>query len=67
MTQRRKARNVREWEGVVGERNELDEVRAFVMWGVGAPPERAAVPEEAERPGKPASQVAMRIGRVPRP
>jgi hypothetical protein len=65
MTQRRRAEadDVRDWEGVVAEANELDEVRSWVVWGLGADKETAAEPERAERPGEPGTDIA---GRWPR-
>jgi hypothetical protein len=63
MTQRRRAGSdeLRDWDGVVAEANELDEVRAWVVWGLGAEAETAAEPERAERPGEPGTDVAWKM------
>jgi hypothetical protein len=62
MTKRRaEALDVRPWDGVVAEANELGEVRTWVLWGTGAPPERAAEPEQDERPGEPGTDIAREI------
>ncbi len=64
MTKKRRAEadDVRSWDRGVAEANELNEVRAWVVWGVGAPPERAAEPEEAEaRAGEPGSDIAHQM------
>jgi hypothetical protein len=59
---RAEANDVRAWNGEVAEANELGEDRAWVVWGVGPPPERAAEREAAEeRPGEPGSDIARRI------
>ena len=65
MSQRRKAEapGVRPWDGVVAEANELDDVRHWVVWGTGPPPERAAERERAERPGEPGNDIAWTIAR----
>ena len=64
MSQRRRAEapDVRAWDGVVAERNELDEIRTWVVWGDGPSAERSAEPERAdERPGEPGNDIARRI------
>jgi hypothetical protein len=59
VTKRRaEAAEARQWDGDVAAANELDEVRTWVVWGDGVPPEQAAVPETEERPGRPAGDVA---------
>jgi hypothetical protein len=59
---RAEAGDVRAWDRGVAERNELDEVRTWVVWGEGALRERAAEPERAaERPGRPGNDIARRI------
>lgn len=63
MTQRRKAEasGVRPWDRGVAEANDLDTLRTWVVWGAGAPPERAAAPETQERPGEPGDDIAWKI------
>ncbi len=63
MSQRRKAeaRDVRAWIDTTAAANELDERRAWVVWGIGAPPERSAEPERDERPGDPGNDIAREI------
>src|SRR5205823_9009487 len=65
MTNRRaEAEGVRDWDKGVAERNELDEHRAWVVWGVGATDERAADPDRAaELPGEPGNDIATEIAR----
>jgi hypothetical protein len=65
MTNRRaEAEDVRAWDKGVAERNELDENRAWVVWGVGATDERAADPDRAaELPGEPGNDIATEIAR----
>ena len=67
MTQRRKseAPGLRRWEGDVAAANELDEVRDWVVWGIGPPAERAAEdPLDADpRPGEPGNDLAEAIAR----
>lgn len=65
MTKRKaEARDVRTWEGAVAEANELDEVRAWVVWGDGPDPERAAEPDRDERPGEPGNDIAREIAKT---
>jgi hypothetical protein len=59
---RAEARDTREWQKDVAAANELEEVRTWVVWGVSAPPKRAA--EERERPGRPGDEVARGIART---
>ena len=59
------ARDVREWQahGEVAAANELDKVRTWVVWGVGADPSnpaRAAAPLEPPR-GRPGNDIARTI------
>jgi hypothetical protein len=66
MTQRRRAeaRDVRPWDGVVAADSDLDEVRTWVVWGVGADPatpERAASLEDEEPVGRPGNDIAATI------
>ena len=66
MGQRRRAeaRGVRQWDGDVAAANELDEVRTWVVWGLGADPsvpERAAAPEDEEPQGRPGTDIAGTI------
>jgi hypothetical protein len=66
MGQRRRAeaRDVRSWDGVVAAGNDLDEVRTWVVWGVGAnpaTPERAAAPDDEEPRGRPGNDIARTI------
>jgi hypothetical protein len=65
MSQGRKAEasDVRAWDGVVAEANQLDEVRHWVVWGTGPSAERAAEPERTERPGEPGNDIAWTIAR----
>lgn len=67
MGQRRRAEapGVRQWDHDVAAANDLDEVRTWVVWGLGADPavpDRAAAPEEADEEapdgGRPASDIA---------
>jgi hypothetical protein len=59
---RAEANDVRSWDRGVAEANDLAEVRAWVVWGVGAPPERAAQPEDAEaRAGEPGNDIAHQM------
>src|ERR687886_556338 len=58
---RAEARGVRQWDGDVAAANDLEEVRTWVVWGVGADPsepERAAAPEDEEARGRPGNDVA---------
>jgi hypothetical protein len=66
MGQRRRAeaRDVRQWDGDVAADNQLDEVRTWVVWGVGADPatpERAAAPDGEEPRGRPGNDLARTI------
>jgi hypothetical protein len=63
MTKRRaEANDVRTWDRGVAETNDLDQGRAWVVWGLGPPPERAAEREAAEeRPGQPGGDIARHI------
>jgi hypothetical protein len=66
MGQRRRAeaRDVRQWDGEVAAANDLDEVRTWVVWGVGADPatpDRAAAPEDEEPRGRPGNDIARTI------
>ncbi|MDQ4096925.1 MAG: hypothetical protein M3144_03515, partial [Actinomycetota bacterium] len=66
MGQRRRAEasDVRQWDGDVAARNDLDEVRTWVVWGVGADPstpDRAAAPEDEEPRGRPGNDIARTI------
>ncbi len=68
MGQRRRAeaRGVRQWDHDVAAANELDEVRTWVVWGLGADPAtpgRAAAPdvdpdEDEPETGRPANDIA---------
>ncbi|HEX2274834.1 MAG TPA: hypothetical protein VHG90_13245 [Acidimicrobiales bacterium] len=67
MGQRRRAEapGVRQWDHDVAAANELDEVRTWVVWGLGADPavpDRAAAPEvdpeDAPEAGRPANDIA---------
>jgi hypothetical protein len=60
MTRRAEAKGVRPWNGVVAHRNDLDERRVWVVWGLAAPPEIAAVPDEYPK-GRPATDLAVTI------
>jgi hypothetical protein len=48
----------------VAEANELDEVRAWVIWGDGPDAERAAEPARDERPGQPGNDIARDIAKT---
>lgn len=65
MTRGRKAeaRRVRSWQGDVAAANELDEVRDWVVWGFGAPPERAAEPVEELSGTVPGTELAETIAK----
>ena len=53
---------VRRWDGDVAGTGELDEVRAWVVWGEGRADDRAAEPERAEDlPGEPGNDIARQI------
>ena len=60
MTRRAEARRVRPWHGVVAAADRNDEVRSWVVWGLAAPPEIAAVPD-AYPEGAPANDIATAI------
>jgi hypothetical protein len=51
---------VRAWNGVVANADDLDERRVWVVWGLAAPPEIAAVPDIYPK-GKPANDIATAI------
>jgi hypothetical protein len=51
---------VRRWNGIIPNANELDEFRAWVVWGLAAPPEIAAEPERYPA-GAPADDIALAI------
>lgn len=64
MTKKRRAeaKDVRSWDRGVAQANELAELRAWIVWGVGTAPERAAQPEDAEaRPGEPGNDIAHQM------
>jgi hypothetical protein len=66
MGQRRRAeaRDVRQWDGVVAAGNDMDEVRTWVVWGVGADPAtpgRAAAPDDEKPRGRPGNDIARTI------
>lgn len=66
MGQRRRAEaaGVRQWDGDVAAANDLDEVRTWVVWGMGADPsapERAAAEEDQDVVGRPANDLAQTI------
>jgi hypothetical protein len=66
MGQRRRAeaQDVRRWDGDVAAADDLDEVRTWVVWGVGADPatpERAAAPDDDEPRGRPGNDIARTI------
>ena len=67
MTGKRKAeaRDARTWEGDVAAANHLDEVRHWVVWGIGGLAERGAEdPMEGEMPpAEPGNDVAEAIAR----
>ena|SRR5205085_11647786 len=63
MGQRRKAeaRDVRRWDGTVAAANDLDQVRVWIVWGVGADPAtpaRAADADDEEPIGRPGNDLA---------
>src|SRR4051794_35097171 len=51
---------VRRWNGVEANANELDGFRVWVVWGLTAPPERAADPDQFP-PGGPGNDLAVTI------
>jgi hypothetical protein len=51
---------VRRWSGVLAAANELDEFRVWVVWGLAAPPEQAADPDQYP-PGAPGNDLAVII------
>jgi len=53
-------RGLRPWHGTAAADDDLDETRAWVVWGVGAPADRAAVPEDAP-PEAETNEIARRI------
>lgn len=58
---RAEADGVRPWDGDVAAANELDEVRTWVVWGLGADPadpERAAAPDDQPSLGRPGNDIA---------
>ena len=63
MTGRRPSESdhARDWDGVVAAANELDQVRHWVVWGLGSEVETAAEPERAERPGEPGTDIAWKM------
>ncbi|HEV3475634.1 MAG TPA: hypothetical protein VG602_09760 [Actinomycetota bacterium] len=69
MTKRRaEANDVRSWDRGVAEANQLGEVRGWVVWGLGPPPERAAEAEAAEeRPGNPGGDIARQVAETTDP
>jgi hypothetical protein len=52
MTRKAEAGDVRSWERDVAARNDLDEVRDWVVWGIGIPA------TDDERPGEPGDDIA---------
>jgi hypothetical protein len=60
MTRRAEARGVRPWSGVVAADDRLGEERLWVVWGLAAPPEIAAVPDVYPEGGPP-TDVAIAI------
>ena len=53
---------VSRWDGDAAGTGELDEVRAWVVWGEGRADDRAAEPERAEDlPGEPGNDIARQI------
>jgi hypothetical protein len=69
MTKRRaEASDVRPWDRGVAEANQLDEVRGWVVWGLGPPPARAAEQEAVEeRPGEPGGDIARLVAQTTDP
>ena len=63
MSQRRKAdpNETRNRNDVTPSRGGRDEIRSWVVWGLGADPERAAEPERAELPGEEGNDLAWEI------
>jgi hypothetical protein len=61
MTRRAESSKVRRWNGVVANANELEEYRVWVVWGLAAPPEIAAEPDDRYPPGAPAPDLAVRM------
>ena len=58
----RSDRQERDWQGAGATHGKADDVRSWVIWGVGADPERAAEPERDEdRPGEPGTDVAWEM------
>ncbi len=57
---------VRPWHGTAAAANDLDAVRAWVVWGTGAPSHRAAVPEDAP-PDAPTNDIARKIAETSDP
>jgi hypothetical protein len=60
MTRRAESPKVRRWNGVVANANDVQEAGVWVVWGVAAPPEHAAVPE-VYPDGEPAPDIAIAI------
>ncbi|MCU1452807.1 MAG: hypothetical protein JWN46_953 [Acidimicrobiales bacterium] len=46
---------------MVANADDLDERRIWVVWGLAAPPEIAAAPDDQYPPGRPANDLALRI------
>lgn len=61
MTRRAESEKTQRWDQDVAAENDLDEMRDWVVWGGGTPPERAAEPESVERPGEPGNDIARQI------
>ena len=62
MAQRARPEDVRRWERDVAEAPELDQVRAWVVWGDGRADDRGAEPERGEDlPGEPGNDIARQI------
>ncbi|HEX2031856.1 MAG TPA: hypothetical protein VHL78_10710 [Actinomycetota bacterium] len=61
MTRKAETDKPERWDRDVAAENDLDEMRDWVVWGVGPPPDRAAAPEAAERPGEPGNDIARQI------
>jgi hypothetical protein len=63
MARHTESEKVRRWDGVVAVANDLDEERVWVVWGLAAPPEHAAAPDDDAIPegGEPANDIAVAI------
>ncbi len=57
---------VRPWHGTAATSDDLDEDRAWVVWGTGSPSDRAAVPEDAP-PDARTNDIARRIAETTDP